>query len=93
MEFEWDSAKSDVCFADRGFDFAFVLRAFIDPDRVVHKDTRRDYGEDRYQLLGRIEESVFFVTYTVRGAAIRIISARKANRREVRDYDTSTRED
>ena len=24
MEFEWDDAKSDACFADRGFDFAYA---------------------------------------------------------------------
>lgn len=92
MEFEWAQAKSDACFSERGFDFAFALRVFVDPDRVVYKDTRRDYGEDRYQLLGTIDKNVFFVTFTMRGAVIRIISARKANRREAQDYETSTRE-
>ncbi len=93
MEFEWDEAKSDACFKDRGFDFAYALQAFLDPDRIVRKDTRRDYGEDRYQLLGVIDNNLFFITYTLRGAVIRIISARKANRREVRNYENSTGED
>ncbi len=64
MEFEWDPDKSDACFAERGFDFAYVLRAFMDADRLIHKDTRWDYGEDRYQLLGAIDGRVFF--YCVR---------------------------
>lgn len=51
MEFEWDLEKSEACFAERGFDLAYVLRAFMDPDRLIQKDTRWDYGEDRYQLL------------------------------------------
>ena len=29
MEFEWDETKSDACFADRGFDFAYVAHAFL----------------------------------------------------------------
>ncbi len=93
MEFEWDSDKSDACFTERGFDFAYVLRAFLDENRLIHKDARWDYGEDRYQLLGIIEGRVFFVVYTLRGQSIRIISARKANKREVSDYENSTRED
>ena len=92
MEFEWDEAKSDACFAQRGFDFAYALQAFIDPDRLIQQDLRCDYAEDRYQLLGMVEGRVFFVVYTVRNSVIRIISARKANQREVRDYENSTRQ-
>jgi uncharacterized protein len=91
MEFEWDEAKSDACFAERGFDFSYILQAFLDPDRIVRKDTRRDYGEDRFQMLGSVEQNLFFITYTLRGAAIRIISARKANRREVLSYENNAR--
>ena len=47
--------------------------------------------EDRYRLLGAIEGRVFVVIYAMRGAAIR--SARKANRREVREYEQNTGED
>ena len=92
-EFEWDDAKSDACFARRGFDFAYAIRAFLDPDRIVGPDRRWDYGEDRYRLLGRIEGRVFVLIYTIRGSAIRIISARKANRKEVRDYEQNARQD
>lgn len=54
-DFEWDEAKSEACFAERGFDFAYAARAFFDPDRLVMADTRYSYGEDRYQLIGKIE--------------------------------------
>jgi len=92
MNFEWNEAKSDACFAERGFDFAYALRAFIDPNRLVRQDRRWDYGEHRYQLLGMIEQRVFCVVYTVRDSSIRIISARKANQREVREYENSSRQ-
>lgn len=61
----------------------------MDVDRLILKDTRWDYGEDRYRLLGIIEGRVFFVAYTIRGTVLRIISARKANQREVSEYENS----
>ena len=93
MEFEWDDAKSNACFADRGFDFAYVVRAFLDEYRIVGLDHRWDYGEERYRLLGAIEGRAFLVIYTIRGSRIRIISARKANRREVQEYERNKVED
>ena len=47
MEFEWDDSKSDACLALRGFDFAYAIRAFLDDNRIVGRDRRWDYGEDR----------------------------------------------
>lgn len=91
MDFEWDEVKSEACFIQRGFDFAYVAQAFFDPNRIVHADTRHSYGEERYQLLGMIEQRLFAVVYTPRHDAIRIISARKANQREVRRYEDNTR--
>ena len=93
MEFEWDDAKSDDCFAHRGFDFAHAVRAFLDPNRIVRRDRRWDYGEDRYRLLPAIEGRVFVLVYTMCGSAIRIISARKANGKEIREYEHKARED
>lgn len=93
MEFEWDDIKSKGCFRDRGFDFSYAARAFFDPDRIVQEDTRHCYGEDRYQLMGMIEHRLFVVVYTPRYRAMRIISARKANQREVRYYENCTHED
>ncbi len=58
MDFEWDDAKSDDCFAHRGFDFAYAVRAFLDPNRIVRRNRRWDYGEDRYRLLAAIEGRV-----------------------------------
>ena len=61
MEFEWDQAKSDECLAERGFDFAYALHAFVDPARQARQDSRWDYSEDRYQLIGTIDHRVFVV--------------------------------
>ena len=93
MEFEWDDAKSNACFARRGFDFAYAVRAFFDPQRIVAQDTRRDYGENRYRLIGVFDGRAYVVVYTVRGSAVRIISARKAKRKEVVDYEHNAHQD
>ena len=93
MEFEWDDDKNNACLVRRGFDFAYAVRVFFDPRRIVVQDRRWDYGEDRYRALGMIEERVYVVVYTVRGSAIRIITARKANAKEVGDYEHHARQD
>jgi uncharacterized DUF497 family protein len=93
MNFEWDEAKSGACFQERGFDFVYASQAFFDPDRIVQADTRFNYGEDRYQLTGMIERRLFVVVYTPRQGAMRIISARRANQREVQHYENSTHDD
>lgn len=55
MNFEWDEAKSEACFRERRFDFAYAARAFFAPDRVIQLDDRYSYNEERYQLMGMIE--------------------------------------
>jgi uncharacterized DUF497 family protein len=87
MDFEWDEAKSDLCRKSRNFDFAYVISIFIDPLLVIEKDQRWDYGEDRFKATGAIEGRIFVVIYTKRVSAIRVISARRANRREVKRYE------
>ena len=93
VDFEWDETKSTACFDERGFDFAYAARAFFDPNRIIYPDERHSYGEACYQLTGMIEQRLFVVVYTPRHNVMRIISARKANRREVRHYEDSTRDD
>ena len=86
-------ARATLCFAERGFDFAYAAQAFFDPDRLIRADLRHSYGEDRFQLIGRIGARVFVLVYTPRAQAIRIISARKANAREVTHYENGSIED
>jgi uncharacterized DUF497 family protein len=59
----------------------------------VQADTRHSYGEDRYQLTGMIDRRLFVLVYTSRHDAMRVISARKANQREIKYYEDSTRDD
>ncbi|MCL2791354.1 MAG: BrnT family toxin [Desulfobulbus sp.] len=87
MKFEWHAQKSEDCFQDRGFDFTYAARAFLDPNRTVRKDGRYNYEETRYILMGKIDFRLFCIVYTMRNDVIRIISARKANAREAKLYE------
>ncbi|MFT3814421.1 MAG: BrnT family toxin [Acidovorax sp.] len=49
-------------------------------------DSRKRYGESRLTATGLIGARLFVLTFTLRGNAVRIISLRKANQREVRRY-------
>ena len=86
MEFEWDPAKAEHNLAKHGVTFGYATRAFDDPHRLDLEDRRRDYGEGRRVALGKIKARVFAVAYTLRNDVIRLISARKANPREQRQY-------
>jgi hypothetical protein len=50
------------------------------------KDRRQDYGEERFILLGMVQERLLAVSYTMRGERVRIISARFAEPQERRRY-------
>lgn len=52
MKFEWDKAKSELCFLNRGFDFAYAANVFADTNQQIKLDERYSYGEDRYQITG-----------------------------------------
>jgi uncharacterized DUF497 family protein len=63
-----------------------MLPAFSDPKRMIEPDRRYEYGEERFCLYGRVEGRLFVIVYTTRDKTIRIISARKANKREQKRY-------
>ena len=81
MLFEWDDAKHERNRRERGFGFDHAVRIFAGPV-LERADTRRAYGEVRVQALGETGGDALVVVYTDRGEARRIISARRANRKE-----------
>ena len=85
MEFEWDDAKNRINLAKHGVDFADAVHVFIDDSRIERRDVRFVYGgEERWQTVGITAKGILFVVYTERNArqVVRLISARKANKRE-----------
>jgi uncharacterized protein len=80
-----DPEKNARNIAERGLSFERV--AELDWDTaVIVEDTRRDYGEPRLRVMGRLDGRLHAVVVTPRGEDLRVISLRRANRREVRRY-------
>ena len=85
MSFDWDAAKSDRNLAQRGFDFEFATQLFA-TTYVEFDDTRRDYGEPRFQTVGFLSDRMVMVVWTPRNDARHVISMRKCNDREKAIY-------
>jgi len=89
-EITFDPAKSAANARVRGLPFSLVETDFDWTTARVIEDTRRDYGEQRFRVLGFIGRRLHAVAYTPRGDAVHVISLRKANRREQRRYAAQT---
>jgi hypothetical protein len=85
VDFEWDPAKAARNLAKHSVDFEDAIEVFDDPDRVDLTDPH-DRGEPRFQAIGAAGGIVLFVSYTLRDGSRRIISARRASRRERAAY-------
>ncbi|MBV9859621.1 MAG: BrnT family toxin [Alphaproteobacteria bacterium] len=88
--FEWDPNKDRENFAKHHVSFA-AAASIWDGAVLERTDNRRDYGETRLVAFGETSGVVLSVVYTWRAGARRLISARKADRRERRAYEDELR--
>jgi uncharacterized DUF497 family protein len=92
MRLEWDAVKDRANRTKHGVDFATAARVFADPDLVIVEDRTADNGERRWHALGLAgAQPLLVVVHVYREAEngeeiVRIISARKASKREGRLY-------
>ena len=87
MRVEWDDAKNRRNIRKHGIDFADVEEMYNHP-MLTLSDNRYDYGEPRWISIGQLQALIAVVVHTERvQGVVRIISARKATRHEVRNYE------
>ena len=89
MRFEWDENKNDANIIKHGISFKLASKVFSDPDRIEYWDgAHSSMLEDRYITIGRIAETVIIVVvvYTDRMGIVRMISARRALKKEEQEY-------
>lgn len=86
MEFESDPNKAKSNLQKHGIDFEDAAKVFHDPMRIEDVDDRFPYGEDRYIAIGDVQGCILYVAFTYHEDRIRLISARKATRREQERY-------
>ena len=85
-QFEWDDRKAARNARQHGVTFEVARLAFADP-RAIDRLDLDETGEDRMLLTGLANNVLLTVCFTERGRRIRIISARKATKREQDDYN------
>ena len=85
MKISFDSAKDKSNVAKHGVSLAEAENSEWD-DCLAGPDVRRSYGEARLVAIGYIGLRLYVVVYVDRGAIRRIISLRKANKREEKRY-------
>ena len=85
--YEWDEAKREANLKKHGYDFADADLVYENPEKLTISTIRR--GESRLQDIAIVEVHGVILTlvYVDRGYNIRIISLRKASRKERREYD------
>jgi len=91
MKFEWDDKKAEQNALKHGLSFETAAFAFDDPYALIMDDEKHSADEHRQWLIGDSGEKVLVIVFTIRTPKgnIRIVSARRANRRERRMYEES----
>ena len=95
--FEWDSIKARANLRKHGVSFERATELFLDPLAVTVLDRDHSEEEERWVTVGEDSYGRFLVlihTFSQISAEeckVRIISARKANRREARQYEEAER--
>ena len=91
IKFEWDAAKAASNARKHGISFEEAKSVFYDEFAIQFYDSENsELEEDRFLMLGLSSESrILLVCHCERdsGNTIRIISARKATRKERRFYE------
>lgn len=95
MLFTWDDEKEKINIKKHGINFSSAAAVFFDDDAIVETNYVDDYtGEERFDVIGLAAGHLMFVVYVERqhinedseDVIFRIISARKANKREEKRY-------
>ena len=85
QNYEWNREKAKRNKIKHGVSFKAATAIFDDPNRLDLPDEEHSFDEPRRKVIGMVDD-VLFVIYTERRERIRLISARKAEDDERRDY-------
>jgi uncharacterized DUF497 family protein len=91
LEFEWDEDKAASNQKKHRVTFEEASTVFADPLAAIFEDEAHSEEEQREIIIGHsADDQILLVSFTERAGAIRIISARRATKRERRDYEENT---
>ncbi|HYJ28794.1 MAG TPA: BrnT family toxin [Allosphingosinicella sp.] len=87
MIVDFDPAKDEANRDRHGVSLAYGVRVFDDDNHLVLPSLRPVDGEDRYKAVGVVDGKLWTAIHVWRGEAIRLISVRRSNDGEQREYD------
>ena len=91
LNFQWDENKARTNLAKHGVSFEEAATVFGDALSLTIPDRAHSQREDRFIILGSSHTGkLLVVVHTERGDSIRIISARRASRKERKSHEEST---
>lgn len=94
VRFEWDPVKASANRLKHGIDFDDAMQVFDDPFALFEQDRVDESGERRWRAIGLVAGvAVLLVAHTLqeegKDKVVRLISARRATRKERNDYETT----
>ena len=88
--FDWDDGNLEKNWKRHQVTFWEAEEIFFNEPLVVSSDRKHSEVEQRYLALGQTDSGrLLFISLTVRGSLIRVISARDMTRKEVQAYEQS----
>jgi uncharacterized DUF497 family protein len=88
LKFEWDRRKAVSNLSKHGVSFEEALTVFGDSLARIFDDEDHSIEEQREIIIGRsVKERLLVVCFTAQGESVRIFSARRATKRERKDYE------
>lgn len=91
MRFEWDDEKAIANLEKHGVSFGEATEVFYDPNALEGYDAEHSIEESRFFIIGFSSRRLLYVVYAERaGDVVRIISARKAVKKEQKEYEQAT---
>lgn len=86
--FQWDKGNIDKSYQKHGITPNEAEEVFLDENILLLEDVEHSKQEERFEAIGKIvRDEILFLAFTIRKDKIRIISARKANKKERRQYE------
>lgn len=84
FRFDWDKNKAESNLKKHHISFDLAITVFDDPNALLAEDSKHSTNEKREWIIGLSDKGVLVVVFTkrVNGTVYRLISARKANRKE-----------
>jgi uncharacterized protein len=92
LQFTWDKRKAVANLSKHGVSFEEALTVFADPLARIFADEEHSSDEPREIIIGHTaRQRLVIVYFTERGETLRLFSARRATKKERRDYEENIR--